>query len=94
MHRIERQSIYQTKRWKLLRKSYLLKHPLCEICLAKGIIEPAVDIHHKDSFLNYYGDRRIEAAFNPSNLMALCKQCHSKLHKNGTTHGYNKIDKK
>ena len=31
---------------------------------------------------------RIEVAFNPDNLLAVCKQCHSELHKNGTTHGY------
>ena len=43
------------------------------------------DIHHKDSFLNYTGDKHIEVAFNPDNLLAVCKQC---LHKNGTTHGH------
>ena len=38
--RKERQNIYQTARWKDLRKSYLMEHPLCEICLNNGITEP------------------------------------------------------
>lgn len=88
LKRIERQSIYQSKRWKLLRQFYLYLHPLCEVCLSKGIIKPAIDVHHRDSYMNYTGDKRIEVAFNPDNLLAVCKQCHSELHKNGTTHGY------
>lgn len=30
-----------------------MKHPLCEICLALGIVKGAEDVHHKDSFTNY-----------------------------------------
>jgi len=56
------------------------------MCLANGIVKPAIDIHHKDSFLNYSGDKRIEVAFDADNLVAVCKQCHSWLHRNGTTH--------
>ena len=64
-----------------------MQHPLCEMCLAKGIVTPAIDVHHRDSFTNYEGLKRMEVALNPANLMALCKQCHSELHKNGRTHG-------
>lgn len=87
--RIERQNIYQSKRWKLLRQYYLNLHPLCEICLARGIIKPADDVHHADSFLNYNGDKRIEVAFDKDNLVSVCRQCHNWLHRNGTTHGIN-----
>jgi len=31
---------------------------------------------------------RYAVAFNPENLMSLCKECHAELHKKGTTHGY------
>lgn len=58
-----------------------MNNPLCEVCLQKGIIKPAVDIHHKDSFLNYEGLKRIEVAYDYENLMALCKECHSAIHK-------------
>lgn len=32
---------------------------------------------------------RYAVAFNPENLMSLCKECHAELHKKGTTHGLN-----
>ena len=71
----------------MLRLSYLMQHPLCEVCLSKGIVKAAIDVHHKDSFLNYFGDKRIEVAYNYDNLLAFCKQCHADIHKNGTSHG-------
>ena len=27
-------------------------------------------------------------AYDFNNLLSVCKECHSELHKNGTTHGY------
>ena len=82
-----RQQIYQSAKWKKLRESKLQQNPLCEMCLSKGIITPAVDVHHKDSFLNYEGSTRLYKAYNYSNLLSVCKKCHSYLHKDGTTHG-------
>lgn len=78
--RQERQDIYQSETWRRLRNSYLMEHPLCEICQEKGIIEPAVDIHHKDSFLNYKGLQRLDRAYDYNNLQALCKRCHQEIH--------------
>ena len=83
----DRQKIYQSTRWKKLRLAKLMDQPLCEICLAKGIITPAIDIHHKDSFLNYEGLARVDKAFDYNNLLSLCKECHSYLHRCGTTRG-------
>ena len=83
----ERIDIYQSKYWKELRHSYIMQHPLCEICLALGKTTPAEDIHHKDSFLNYIGNTRLAVAYDWYNLIALCKEHHSYLHRNGTTHG-------
>ena len=54
--------------------------PLCEICLKYEIITPAEDVHHIDSFMNYSGYKRLEKAYNPSNLMSIGKGCHGKLH--------------
>ena len=85
----QRTDIYQSKQWKELRLSYIMQHPLCEICLALGKTTPAEDIHHKDSFLNYSGNMRLKVAYDYYNLIALCKQHHSYLHRNGTTHGLN-----
>lgn len=80
--RKERQRIYQSERWKQLRIAKLMQSPLCEICLAKGITKPAVDVHHVDSFMNYSGTRQLQAAYNFDNLQSLCKECHSEVHKN------------
>ena len=82
-----RQEIYRTSEWKQLRKAKLMSQPLCEVCLSKGIVTPAVDVHHKDSFLNYDGAERYAKAYDFNNLMSLCKLCHSELHRNGRTYG-------
>ena len=76
----DRHKIYDTTKWRKLRLAKLIASPLCEVCLAKDIITPAIDIHHIDSFMNYEGQRRIEKAFNYDNLQSLCKECHQKLH--------------
>ena len=47
-NREERQKIYQSTKWKELRQAKLMQQPLCELCLAKGIINAAEDIHHID----------------------------------------------
>lgn len=84
----DRNDIYRSSKWKKLRQSKLMESPLCEICLARGIIKPAVDVHHKDSFTNYTGSQRLWKAYDSSNLLALCKECHAFLHRFGTTHGF------
>jgi 5-methylcytosine-specific restriction protein A len=57
-----------------------MQNPLCEKCLQKGIITPAADIHHIDSFMNYEGLKRKETAFNIDNLESICKECHQREH--------------
>ena len=82
----DRQKVYSSSRWKKLRLAKLMQQPLCEMCLLRKKIVPAVDVHHIDSFLNYNGYRRISLAYDINNLLSLCKECHSWLHRNGTTH--------
>lgn len=79
-NREERQKIYQSTKWKELRLAKLMQQPLCELCLAKGIINAAEDIHHIDSFMNYTGTKRLAKAFDFNNLMSICKECHAKKH--------------
>lgn len=86
-NREDRQKIYQSAKWKKLRTAKLMADPLCQYCLAKGIITPAIDVHHKDSFMNYTGLMRLQKAYDITNLVSLCKDCHSLEHLNGTTHG-------
>ena len=52
---------------------YAAEHPLCEVCLAKGVYTPTEEIHHKLP-LSQGGTH------DRSNLMALCKECHARIH--------------
>lgn len=90
INREERQSIYQSQRWKALRLAKLAEQPLCELCLLIDKVTSSEDIHHIDSFMNYKGLQRIQKAYDFDNLLSVCKEHHSYLHKHGTTHGFNK----
>lgn len=81
----ERQKIYNTSRWRRLRRYKLNAFPVCELC-GKHQSE---EVHHRDSFMNYTDERTRDAvAFNPDNLVALCALCHRSMHGGAkTTHG-------
>ncbi len=79
-NRADRQKVYQSAKWKQLRQAKLMADPLCEVCLVNGIIKPAIDVHHIDSFMNYTGSKRLQLAYDYGNLQSLCKECHAKLH--------------
>lgn len=79
--REERNEIYYSSRWRKLRLSHLLDHPLCELCQKEGKIVPAIDVHHIISFMSTNDPlKRLFLAYNPDNLMSLCKKCHQLLH--------------
>lgn len=75
------QMYYDSKLWRELRKVYKIEHPLCEECLSKGIVKPAVHIHHKIEFLKGSNEaERWNLLLDPNNLQALCLECHHKKH--------------
>ena len=59
--------------WKRIRDSYVKQHPYCEVCLAKGILVPVEEVHHKLPLAEGGTHER-------SNLISLCKSCHSRIH--------------
>lgn len=67
--------------WKNLRRSYLMEHPLCEMCLSEGITTPACEVHHI-RHINVGNDEleMMDIAYDSNNLMALCSSCHDKIH--------------
>jgi len=72
---------YNSKGWHLLRNSYIRSHPLCEVCLSKGITKPAEHVHHKIEFLNgNTNEERWSLLLNEGNLMSVCSECHRQLH--------------
>lgn len=72
---------YTTTAWRKCRAAVLKEHSgLCQICLSKGLIEPAVEVHHiKPLTAETVNDPRI--ALDMSNLMALCAECHDEQHR-------------
>ena len=72
---------YNSKYWKILRNSYIQQHPLCEMCLNKGISTPAEHVHHIKEFLSgRTEEERWQLLLNPDNLMSLCLNCHHEIH--------------
>ncbi len=59
--------------WKAVRDSYVREHPLCEVCFKNGLLIPAEHVHHIKPISEGGGN-------NKSNLMSVCKSCHSKIH--------------
>ena len=59
--------------WKRIRDSYVKTHPFCELCYEKGVIVPVEEVHHKVPLAEGGTHER-------SNLISLCKSCHSKIH--------------
>jgi 5-methylcytosine-specific restriction endonuclease McrA len=63
-------------KWDQLSRRYRIDNPLCEDCDKNGRIEPSREVHHivpleVDPSLKY----------TLSNLVALCRGCHSRRHK-------------
>ena len=59
--------------WKRIRYKYAAEHPFCELCFERGIIVPTEEIHHKLPLSE-------GGTHDRSNLIALCKSCHSTIH--------------
>ncbi len=70
--RVQSQDRGYNERWKLIRRLYVQKHPLCEVCMA-----PVEIVHHKTPIAE--GGER----YNYDNLQSLCRVCHGKAHGGG-----------
>ena len=58
------------RQWRKIRVRYVAEHPLCEQCQKEGRLTPTQEVHHILP-LSRGGTHDF------SNLMALCKSCHS-----------------
>lgn len=59
---------YATRTWKQIRADKLRRNPLCEPCLALGVVHAANMVHHRD---------RNPLNNDPSNLESMRMSCHS-----------------
>ena len=73
------ESFYKTKSWKNCRSTFLQLNPFCEKCMSKGRYTPATHVHHK-IYLTAENYNDPEISLNHENLMALCHECHNKIH--------------
>lgn len=75
------QKLIHTGQWLRLRKDVLSVHPLCQRCASEGRITAATEVHHARPVEEAitYGDKR-QRMYDPSNLLALCHDCHVKVH--------------
>ena len=64
--------IYNTT-WRRLRRLKLRRDPLCEICLARGLVVAAEEVDHIFPVKDYPELRLVY-----SNLQSACTPCHSK----------------
>jgi 5-methylcytosine-specific restriction endonuclease McrA len=68
-----RKKFYQSPEWKCLRRVKLTSNPWCEKCNKEhGLLQPAEDVHH---IVDLKDDPT--KCLEYSNLMSLCKPCHS-----------------
>jgi 5-methylcytosine-specific restriction enzyme A len=63
--------LYFSERWRRLRAAQLEQEPACYDCKAKGKLEPATDVHHKQK------PRNETEFFDALRLGSLCHRCHS-----------------
>ena len=80
-HDAEIEAFYTSRAWRKCRDAVLSEHGgLCQICAGKGLIVPAVHVHHRTPLTpENLNDPRI--ALDSSNLMALCSDCHAEQHR-------------
>lgn len=76
------QTYYQSPLWKTTRLTYKTEHPICERCLAQGIVTPMTDVHHMCKIGNGRNAReRWMLLSDKDNLVSLCEKCHHDIHK-------------
>lgn len=75
------EQFYTRAPWRKCRAAFLASRDgLCEVCLSKGLIMPAVEVHHKVELTPGNIDD-VSVTLNWDNLMALCESCHDEQHR-------------
>ena len=72
---------YTTAAWRRARLAVLRDSGgLCQLCLRRGLIVPAVHVHHV-VHLTASNVHDSHIALDSSNLIALCEACHAEQHR-------------
>lgn len=72
---------YNSIAWKRLRNVYYSLHPICEECVKRNVVTPAVEVHHKRKWSSGETEEEQWKLFlSESNLISVCKACHLGYH--------------
>ena len=74
--------LYDSVRWRKIRKMQLSKHPLCDMCKQQGKIISATVCDH---IIPHHND--LNLFYDSNNLQSLCATCHG-VKKFTEIHGY------
>lgn len=86
--KINAQEHYNSPAWKLMRKTWISQHPLCQICLSKERVVPAEEVHHKHFWSSGETEEEQWKLFlDWNNLQSVCSSCHHKIHNKARKHG-------
>ena len=82
LRRKERHEVYNSMRWRNLRRLLVQEKPLCEDCLRRGVLTPTEECHHILSPFRkgLTPEEKDRLAYDPKNIVCLCKECHIKRH--------------
>lgn len=64
--------IYQSQKWRKLRKWFFVNNPLCAECLRNGTVKEGTDVDHITPI------RLGGEVYDENNLQTLCKSCHNR----------------
>lgn len=68
--------------WKKLSKKILSERPKCELCAIRGIDNKSEQVHHVFKFAEQIEeDLAKDLMLDENNCLALCKRCHTNIHK-------------
>ena len=80
MRSIER-SFYKSRAWQRTRAAAWSRDKgLCQDCMRKGLVVPAVEVHHIQELTPENIDDP-SVSLNLDNLVSLCKDCHADRHR-------------
>lgn len=65
--------LYKTARWLRVRKSWLIRHPICVDCESRDVVRPATIIDH---IIAHDGD--VVLFWDSTNYQSLCVKCHNR----------------
>ena len=73
--------LINAQRWRDCRNRQLRLHPLCQMCEKEGRITLAEEVHHIRPIESMNDAISMQSlAYDPTNLMSVCRECHHKIH--------------